>query len=62
MHRYWNIYSREPNGDLRLVDGTFQARTALEAENLWDEAFGDNYGKVVILPHTSTCKHQVFDN
>lgn len=52
MLKYFNVYERKYTGDLHAI-GTIQANDASHAKAVWDEQFGDNYGKVFILPVVS---------
>lgn len=50
--KYFNVYEQKNTGDLCIVN-TIQANDASHAKTVWDTRFGDNYGKVFILPVVS---------
>ena len=62
MFQFWNVYQRESNGNLLLINPEFLARDKSDATSRWHELYGDNYGKVVIIRHDSTLRHQAYSN
>ena len=58
--QYFRVYEQRGD-DLKLIDGNFQAHDSSHAVLRWMDLFGDNYGKVVILPSFSTRNHVAFN-
>lgn len=50
MTQYYAVYERGPNNSLYFIMD-WEATSGREAKVQFKTRFGDNYGKIVVLPH-----------
>jgi hypothetical protein len=55
---YFAIYERKGNGNLELI-GDYRGQDAKDVLEQFTENYGDNYGKVIVMPITSSLRHVI---